>query len=82
MKTRKFTEDQKNRLYRIAFNFGEDLMPSDCADIIARQFPKHHKDYGLRELARLVKAMMENCGFCCERREALEEAMYLRKVFA
>ena len=82
MGTRKFTEDQKNRLCRIAFNFGEDLMPNNCADIIARQFPKHCKDYGLRELAWVIKDMMERCGFCCERREALEEAMYLRGIFA
>ena len=74
MKTRKFTEDQKNRLYRIAFNFGEDLMPSDCADIINRNFKRHDR-YGLRERARTVREMMERYGFYCDNREALIAAM-------
>ena len=74
MGTRKFTEDQKNRLYRIAFNFGEDLMPCDCADIINRNFKRHDR-YGLRERARTIKEMMERCGFYCDNREALEAAI-------
>lgn len=76
MSRKKFTEAQKNRLCRIAFNFGEDLMPNNCADIITRQF-RRHDQYGIRELAWMVKEMMERCGFYCDRREALEAVMYL-----
>ena len=74
MSRKKFTEDQKNRLYRIAFNFGEYLMPSDCADIINRNF-KRHDLYGIRERARVIREMMERCGFWCDNREAIIAAM-------
>ena len=74
MSRKKFTEKQKNRLYRIAFNFGEDLMPCDCADIINRNF-KRHDLYGIRERARAIREMMERCGFWCDNREAIIAAM-------
>lgn len=73
-----FTDKQKTRLIRMAFNFGENLMPGDCADIISRNFPSAKRGkYGIRKIARMIIDMMECCGFCCDRREALEACLYL-----
>ena len=73
-----FTEKQKTRLIRMAFNFGENLMPGDCVDIISRNFPSVKRGkYGVRKIARMIIDMMECCGFCCDRREALEACLYL-----
>ena len=75
---KKFTERQRARLIKMAFNFGENLMPYDCADIISRNFPSTKRGkYGIREIARMIIDMMELCGFCCGRREALEASLYL-----
>ena len=70
---KKFTDEQKTRLRRMAFNFGEDLMPYDCAEIIKRNFSSARRGgFNIREMARMVIDMMNSCGFCCDRREALE----------
>lgn len=75
---KKITEKQKLNLKHAAIQFGESLMPSDCANIITMQI-KHKKLVMLpiREKARLIIEMMESGGFICSKRDALEEAFYL-----
>ncbi len=67
----------KNELIKMAFNFGEDLMP-DCTDINSRIFPSVQKwKYGIRKIARMLMDMMECSGFCCDRRKAWVACLFL-----
>lgn len=76
MKT--FTEKQKTGLRRAAIRFGEDLMPSDCANIIERRYCRSTRQkIGIRGIARMIIDMMEASSFCCEKNYALSEAQYL-----
>lgn len=75
---KELTDMQKRSLVFIARHRGEDLMPCDCADIIARRYgEKTRRALGLRKLARMVRQMMECNDFWCDNRQALEAATYL-----
>jgi len=74
----RITENQKINLIRQAIRFGESLMPSDCADIIARKFDAQRRSkLGQRYLARLIVTMMEAASYECDFEFANDEAYYL-----
>ena len=73
-----FTETQKMKLKHKAILFGENLMPGDCVNIISGSFSAEKlQKINIKDKARIIIEMMECGGFVCDRREALEEAVYL-----
>ena len=80
MSRKKFTENQKLRLRKAAFRFGENLMEHDCAEIIGKQFRRAYDRYGVRRIAREIIGMMEYCGFTCDLHDAVFAATYLKWV--
>lgn len=74
------TKQQRDKLYYRALNFGEDLMESNCADIIGNYFRSNEtrQAIGREQLAEIIMEMMERCGFCSELEYAMNAAGYLK----
>jgi len=61
------SETEIRKLYSRALNFGESLMPRDCAAFIGKS---RIKRYGIDECVRVIIDLMERCNFYCDRAEA------------